>query len=124
MSPPPPGHGDLGPELRRLALMLLDRLDPTLRAAALLAGARAADGPGKCQQVWCPFCAAVALATGEEHPLLTAVAEHSAGLLTVLRALLEDSEEPGPDGPAPEPPDPAAPSANGRYQHIPITFED
>ena len=126
MSAQPSGHGDLGPEVRRLALLLLDRLDPTLRAAAALAAARAADGPGKCQQVWCPFCAVVALATGEEHPLLTLVAEHSVGLLTMLRALLDEpgpaAAGPAPGGPGPEPPD--VPPTNGRYQHIPINFED
>ncbi len=77
-----PDLGELGPELRKLAQAILDRLDPAVRAAALLA-ASSGDGPGKCQQVWCPVCALAALATGEEHPLLTIVAEHSVALYEV-----------------------------------------
>lgn len=130
MSPrAPSGHGDLGPELRRLAQTILERLDPALRSAAALATARSTEGPGKCQQVWCPVCAIAALATGEEHPLLTVVAEHSIELLTVVRAILEGSDgagtpKPDPDGgePPPQPPDePLRPSA--RYQHIPVNIE-
>ncbi|MCV7108566.1 hypothetical protein H7H74_22630, partial [Mycolicibacterium chitae] len=62
-------HPELGPELRQLAQLILDRLDPALRSAAALAAARSAAGPGRCQQVWCPVCALAALATGEEHQL-------------------------------------------------------
>ncbi len=66
-------HSDITPELRQLALSLLDRLDPAVRMAA----ARAASGSeGKCQQVWCPVCALSALVSGEQHPLLTVIAEH------------------------------------------------
>lgn len=128
-SQPPPGHDDIGPELRQLAQTILDRLDPAVRSMAALAAARSGDEPGKCQQVWCPFCALAALATGEEHPLLTAFAEHSVGLLTVVRAVLDgsgtDGREPDTDPDQP-PPDPAEvpPPGNGRYQHIPITVEE
>ena len=73
-------HSDLGPELRALAQSILDRIDPAVRAAA--AAAAGADGPGKCQQVWCPVCALAALVSGEQHPLLTVIAEHSVALLT------------------------------------------
>lgn len=122
-------HGDLGPELRALAQAILDRLDPAVRLAA----ARATTGSaGKCQQVWCPVCALAALAAGEQHPLLTVVAEHSVALLTVVRAILDQAGEgpTGPDGPPPGPPrDPgpngsAPPPVPGRYQHIPVTVEE
>jgi hypothetical protein len=126
-SQPPPEHGDLGPELRQLAQTILDRIDPAVRSMAALAAARSGDEPGKCQQVWCPFCALAALATGEEHPLLTVIAEHSVGLLTVVRAVLEDSGAAGrqsdPDQPPPDPPE-VPPPGNSRYQHIPITVEE
>jgi hypothetical protein len=128
-SQPPPGHGDLGPELRQLAQTILDRIDPAVRSMAALAAARSGDEPGKCQQLWCPFCALAAVATGEEHPLLTVIAEHSVGLLTVVRAVLEDSGAAGrqpdtdPDQPPPDPPE-VPPPGNGRYQHIPITIEE
>ena len=118
------GHSDLGPELRALAQSVLDRIDPAVRAAA--AAAAGADGPGKCQQVWCPVCALAALVSGEQHPLLTVIAEHSVALLTVVRAMVEDIEStsgppPPPDGPPPDGPPTSGPS---RYQHIPVTVEE
>jgi hypothetical protein len=128
-------HSDLAPELRALAQTILDRLDPAVRIAAARA-ASAAD-PGKCQQVWCPVCALAALVSGEQHPLLTVIADHSVALLTVIRAILEDtanvahappeSGEP-PDGPPP-PPDgppggPPPPSGPGNYQHIPVSVQE
>lgn len=123
-------HPDLGPELRQLAQAILDRVDPAVRLAAAGLAASAAGGPGKCQQVWCPVCALVALINGEEHPLLGAVAEHSVALLTVVRAILDnvddDATEPsGPDGGSDSPPpDGAPPSGPGRYQRISVTVED
>ena len=118
-------HSDIGPELRALAQAILDRLDPAMRAAAAMASA-AGNGPGKCQQVWCPFCALAALVNGEQHPLLTVIAEHSVALLTLIRTMTADgAPPPGPDG-APTPdgdgPD-ASPPTQGRYQHIPVTVE-
>lgn len=125
-------HSDLGPELRQLAQTILDRLDPAVRLAA----ARAADSssPGKCQQVWCPVCALAALASGEQHPLLTVIADHSVALLEVVRAIVNDTAQSDgatppdqpPDGPPPEPPDGHQPPPPGpaRYQHIPVTVEE
>jgi hypothetical protein len=128
-------HSDLGPELRQLAQTILDRLDPAVRMAA--ARASADTGPGKCQQVWCPFCALAALASGEQHPLLSVVADHSVALLAVIRAIIEKSEQSAPnttpsdgppDGPPPPPPpdggQPPPPPGPGRYQHIPVTVEE
>jgi hypothetical protein len=113
-------HSDLGPELRALAQSILDRIDPAVRAAA--AAAAGADGPGKCQQVWCPVCALAALVNGEQHPLLTVIAEHSVALLTVVRAMVADIESTqAPDRPPPDEPPPSGPS---RYQHIPVTVEE
>lgn len=130
-------HSDLGPELRQLAQTILDRLDPALRMAA--ARASAAAGPGKCQQVWCPVCALAALASGEQHPLLTVIADHSVALLTLVKAILDQSDNAGqqsatgdqpPDGPPPPPPpppdggQPPPPPGPSRYQHIPVTVEE
>jgi hypothetical protein len=126
-------HSDLGPELRQLAQTILDRLDPALRMAA--ARASAATSPGKCQQVWCPVCALAAVATGEQHPLLTVIADHSVALLTVVRAILDqsdntDRQDAGADQPPdvpPPPPDggqPPPPPGPSRYQHIPVTVEE
>lgn len=127
-------HAELPPELRQLAQTLLDRLDPAVRLAAARV---TSGGTGKCDQVWCPVCALAALVTGEQHPLLTIVAEHSTALLTVIRAMLDASTpassarpdapgEPGgqppPDGPEPPPASPP-PAGPGRYEHIPVTFQ-
>ena len=130
-------HSDIGPELRQLAQTILDRLDPMVRMAAARAAADGAS-PGKCQQVWCPVCALAALASGEQHPMLAVIADHSVALLTVVRAIVEDTadaaqsaaaagDEP-PDG-SPPPPDPPdgdgpPPPGPGRYQHIPVTVEE
>ncbi|MGV0626633.1 hypothetical protein [Mycolicibacter minnesotensis] len=120
--------GELGPELRKLAQAILDRLDPAVRAAALMAAS--ADGPGKCQQVWCPVCALAALISGEEHPLLTIVAEHSVALYEVIRAVVGQAS-PEPTPPETTPPEPTPPAGGGDsgdastrpgYQHIPVTI--
>jgi hypothetical protein len=128
-------HPDIGPELRRLAEAILDGIDPAVRAAAAMTGGGGV-GTGKCQQVWCPVCALAALATGDQHPLLTIIADHSIGLLEVVRAIITDANDVGRSGkPAPkppeppeppEPPDPAGPAgpARTRYQPIPVTVDE
>jgi len=134
-------HPDIGPELRRLAQAILDGIDPAVRtAAALTAGGGV--GTGKCQQVWCPVCALAALATGDQHPLLTVIADHSIALLEVIRGIVSDvndidrsskpTPEPPPDGPPGGGPgaEPGAgtPPGDGavktRYQPIPVTVEE
>ncbi len=135
------GHADIGPELRRLAQAILDGIDPAVRAAAALT-AGAGDGTGKCQQVWCPVCALAALATGEEHPLLTVIADQSVALVDMIRRLIDDIDrsaaEPRHDGPPDDgPPDGAPPDGGGppagadgtagaktRYQPIAVTVEE
>lgn len=122
-------HPNVAPELRQLAQSILDRLDPAVRLAA--ARAQAAAGPGKCQQVWCPVCALAALISGEQHPLLNVVAEHSVALLTLLRAMVDNLDNAGapppqPEGPPPgtPPPGPSAPQEPGRYQHITVIIDE
>ncbi|MCV7125240.1 hypothetical protein [Mycobacterium lacus] len=127
-------HTDVGPELRRLAQAILDGIDPAVRAAAVMASG-AGVGTGKCQQVWCPVCALAAVVTGEQHPLVTVIANHSVALLDVIRAIVADidrSAQPPPDGP----PDggvatdtaPGNGAGNGaaktRYQPIPVSLEE
>jgi hypothetical protein len=126
-------HPDIGPELRKLAQAILDGIDPAVRtAAALTAGAGV--GTGKCQQVWCPVCALAALATGDQHPLLTVIADHSIALLEVIRAIVDDidrSAKPPPDGPlggVTTEPDAGTTAGDAavktRYQPIPVTVEE
>jgi hypothetical protein len=116
-------HPDLPEELRQLAQVILDRIDPAVRAAAAVAAGRT-DSPGACQQVWCPVCALAALASGEQHPMLDVIAEHSIALLAVVRAVIgPESQARPPDGDGPDG-GPPEPSSNGRYQHIPVSVED
>ena len=131
-------HSDLGPELRQLAQVILDRLDPAVRAAATMAS-DALRGPGRCQQVWCPVCALAALVSGEQHPMLSVIAEHSVALMAVVRSMAADpSPRPGPtetpppvdtetppnNGQAAATADSAPPPAtNGRYHRIDIVIE-
>lgn len=112
------GHSDLGPELRQLAAAILERLDPAVRAAAAMA-AESLRGPQRCQQVWCPVCALAALITGEQHPLLGVIAEHSVTLLAVIQKMAADAPA---NDPQPEPAAPP-PSADVRYQPIEIVVE-
>jgi hypothetical protein len=124
-------HPEIGPELRKLAQAILDGIDPAVRMAATLT---AGDGPGtgKCQQIWCPVCALAAVATGDQHPLITMIADHSIALLEVIRSLVDDidrSAKPPPDGPSGgEPPtDGGAADDAGvtsHYQPIPVTIEE
>jgi hypothetical protein len=121
-------HPDIGPELRRLAQKILDQIDPAIRlAAARMVGEGA--GTGKCQQVWCPVCALAAVVSGDEHPMLTVIAEHSVTLLAVIRAIVEQADR--PTTPPDEPPDrggEAEPAADAgrtsRYQPITVTFDE
>ncbi|HTX96574.1 MAG TPA: hypothetical protein VME67_17955 [Mycobacterium sp.] len=125
-------YPDIGPELRRLAQAIVDGIDPAVRAAAALT-AGGGVGTGKCQQVWCPVCALAALATGDQHPLLTVIANHSIALLEVIRAMVDDiSAKPPPDGPGGDgvgsASDAEASAADAatrtRYQPIPVTVEE
>ena len=121
------GHAEIGPELRQLAQAILDRLDPAVRGAAIMA-AEGLRGPGRCQQVWCPVCALAALISGEEHPMLNLIAEHSVTLMAMIRSMVADAgEQPGGEATA-EPSEPTvpggSPNGNGRYHDIPIVVED
>jgi hypothetical protein len=110
-----------------LAQAILEGIDPAVRAAAAMTGGGGV-GTGKCQQVWCPVCALAALATGDQHPLLTIIADHSISLLEVIRSIISDvsdidrSSKPPPEEP-PDPPDPPGP-AKTRYQPIPVTLDE
>lgn len=123
-------HPEIGPELGRLAQTILDGIDPAVRAAAALT-AGAGPGTGKCQQVWCPVCALAALATGDQHPLLTAIADHSIALLQVIRDIVDDIDrasrptpEPPPDGPPGGAADSGDAAPRTRYQPIPVTLDE
>jgi hypothetical protein len=122
-------HPDIGPELRKLAQKILDQIDPAIRLAAARAVGDGA-GTGTCQQVWCPVCALAAVLTGDEHPLLTVLADHSVALLAAIRAIVDQVDRPTPpppDGP-PDGPGPAhtadKPVPASRYQPITVTVDE
>lgn len=125
-------HPDIGPELRKLAQSILDGIDPAVRLAAARALGDGV-GTGRCQQVWCPVCALAAVVTGEEHPLLTVIAEHSVALVSVIRALIDQVDR--VDGSTPPPPDgppgggagidtAADTGVTSRYQPITVTVDE
>ena len=96
--------GEFAAELRALAEVLLERVEPTLRRAA-------ADGHEWDSCSWCPVCAAAALVRGEHHDVVAAVADHGTAIVTVLREalagapvepLLPDDDGDGLDACAPE----------------------
>jgi hypothetical protein len=89
-------HPTVGPELRHLARTILASLEPAIQAATDYT-ARTASTPGKCQQTWCPLCALAALASGEQHPLSTLVAEHGASMLALILAMVTESAPPQHD---------------------------
>lgn len=125
----PGSHSDIGPELRKLAQKILDQIDPAIRLAAARAVGNGA-GTGTCQQVWCPVCALAAVVNGDEHPLLTVIAEHSVALLAVIRTIVDQVDRPTP--PPPDGPPSGDGSANimnepasaSRYQPITVTVEE
>jgi hypothetical protein len=120
-------HPDIGPELRKLAQKILDQIDPAVRLATSMAVGDGA-GTGKCQQVWCPVCALAAVVSGDEHPLLTVIAEHSVALLAVIRAIVDQVDQTtppdGPPGGGVEPETAADPRPTTRYQPISVTVDE
>lgn len=76
-------------ELRALADVVLDRIEPWLRLEAAptekLAGGTACE--------WCPLCALVAALRGERPELSHKLAEQGVGWLAAVRALLDTHDE-------------------------------
>jgi hypothetical protein len=81
-------------------------------------------------------CALAAVVTGDQHPLVSVIADHSVALLDVIRAIVDDidrSATPPPDGPpggGGVTVEPTAQNGGGggngktRYQPIPVTVEE
>ena len=116
-------HPDIGPELQQLAKTILGLLDPLVEAGAALASRAESGTPGKCTQMWCPVCAAAALASGEHHPLASAIAEHGAALLALIRAVASPDDKTPPSGGVP-PEDAQQSSTPSGYQPIPVTIHE
>lgn len=78
----PDGLAEFAAELKLLAEAVLERVEPVLRRAA-------ADGKPEWDNCsWCPVCAAAALVRGEQHDVLSAIADHGTAIVTVLREAL------------------------------------
>ena len=71
------------------------------------------------------MCALAALVSGEQHPMLTVISEHSVALMAMLRTLAADPEAQYPAEQPDAPQDPGEPQRNGkdRYQDIPIVVD-
>lgn len=82
--------GDLAGELRALADVLIDRVDPWL--AKLAAATEAGEVPSSC--TWCPVCALVAALRGERPELTRRLAEQGSGLLNAVRLLVAEHGTP------------------------------
>ena len=112
-------HPGIGAEVRALALLALDRLEPALQR--MLAEPPTAPAATSC--AGCPVCAVLALLRGERPELAVTVAEQLGGLLAVLRVALEEGD-PAASGPPANPadPDPSAPAPGSgrRVQRIPV----
>ena len=76
-------------ELRMLAQVIIDKFEPALRAYS----DHEHDPPGATTCSWCPVCAVVAIARGENHELVTALARHGATVLGFLRTIVENEDE-------------------------------
>lgn len=110
------GHGGVAAEVRALALAALDRVGPALdRLAAEPADPGRAEVP--CEI--CPVCAVILLLRGERPELAVRLAEHAAGLVSVLRAALDEGA--GGPGAAGEGPGAAPPTPGRTVQRIPVT---
>ena len=88
------GHGTaLAEELRALALVALDRLDPLLvRLRAAVDDGPALDGDAR----ECAVCATLAAVRAERPELAGRLAAHATGLAAALREALADRSTTGP----------------------------
>jgi hypothetical protein len=115
--PPCPHVGHEGPpelaaELRALALLALDRVEPVL--ARLRQGAAVDAAGGTAPAGACPVCIMLAAVRRERPELAARLGEHAAGLVAALRDALDGTR-----------PASAGPVAGGRagarrVQHIPV----
>lgn len=94
--------GDLAAELRALADVLIDRVDPWLASLAA-----PGEGSGSCS--WCPVCALVTALRGDRPELARRLAEQGGGLLSAVRLLVaEHGSAQHPEHPEQAPPGPGA----------------
>lgn len=82
------GHPDLADELRRAAGGALDLLEPWIDRIREQPAESTGPQPSSCAV--CPVCALITVLRGERSELAVRLAEHTAALLTVLRAALEE----------------------------------
>jgi hypothetical protein len=83
-----PGHVNLAEEFRSYAEGALDLLEPWVDRIREQPGDEPGAGPAACAA--CPVCAVITVLRGGHSELAARLAEHTAGLLAVLRAALEE----------------------------------
>jgi hypothetical protein len=118
------GHGTLAEELREYAGGALDALEPWLARVRDSEPDPAAPEPDSCTV--CPLCAVLTVLRGGRSELAVTLAEQASGLLTVLRAALEEGQGGGhpaghqPPRPGQNPPRPGQNPGNaGRNAESP-----
>lgn len=102
-------HPGASAELRALARTALDRIEPVLDRLRIEPPTPV---PAETCAA-CPLCALLAVLRGERPELVQRLAEQLGGLVTVLRAALEESA-------APEPPQRTASGSRKTVQRIPV----
>jgi hypothetical protein len=121
---PPPG-ARLTEELRLLLDALAERAQPMLNRLAAADTEEGEHTPATCG--WCPLCAGMAVLRGERPELAVRAAEHVAGLVAVLRAVLAERAPAGssPSGsPASSGSSASSSSSDERVQHITVRRRD
>lgn len=120
--------GDAGPpaDLRTLALLALDRLDPLLaRLRAAEAAGTTSDSAPRPSGDPCPLCTALAVVRGERPEIAGRLAEHGAAVVAALRDALA---APPADAPADSSnggaTDRATTSSTSPVQHIPVDRDE
>jgi hypothetical protein len=65
---------------------------------------------------WCPVCAVVSIMRGQQPEMTVRLAEHLAGIVTLLRELLAQHQA----NPSPPRPDSSEPTTETKVQHIDV----
>ncbi len=106
-------HAGASAELRALARTALDRIEPLLERLRI-------EPPSPVSAevcAGCPLCALLAALRGERPELMQRLAEQLGGLVTLLRAALDDD-------PGPPPPERTPSGSRKTVQRIPVARPD
>lgn len=109
-----PAHGSVSEQLRALAELLAERLEPGSGRPGQGHGAEPAPSCA-----WCPVCSILDLLRGQRPELAARLTEHGAGLLAAVREALTTPAAAGQRS-EPDPPPGDAGERAERVQHVPV----